>query len=263
MKVLTWNIRRATEESTDVWSEVQTLNPDVALLQEVGGVPEVLLKSHRYFGFRAENKGGGKQAFETGILVRKGECIPVRLTSADPVLQHALEAYAGNLVHVRWTDESRSVWNLLSVYSPAWPLFSFQKSIPKKYRRFKSELSKDLWLTDLVHRYLHEHMNGERWIVAGDFNSATTFSWEIGQNQEFIDNMEAAGLTDAIFLKYGGPVPTFRHSRGSVLHQLDHFYLSEAARDQLLDCQVLGDHGVFERRLSDHLPILVTWKKSE
>ena len=59
----------------------------------------------------------------------------------------------------------------------------------------------------------------------------------------------------------GGPVPTFRHSRGSIQHQLDYLYLSAAARVGLKGCRVVDDLGVFEHRLSDHLPILGTWSK--
>lgn len=263
MKALAWNVRGASEDTAEVWAELKRLNPEVALLQEVVGVHEDLLETHLFIGFHATNQNGGKQRFKTGVLLRDGEATPVRLNSEDPHLQEALDAYSGNLVHIRWQRPSGELWHLLSCYSPAWPLFSFQSDIPGPIRAFKSELSEDLWLTDILHRYVREQLkatgDGVRWLVAGDLNSATTFSWERGQNQEVIDNMRANGLEDAVSNQAGGPVPTFRHSRGSVQHQLDYFYLNSLAQTGLVSCRALGDRGIFERSLSDHLPLLGEW----
>jgi exonuclease III len=263
MKVVVWNVKQATSEAEDTWSALLGLDPDVALLQEVGGVPDSLLNTHRFIGFHAETKGGGKQRFQTGILLRGGKATPVKLISEDDALQQALDAYAGNLVHVRWERGTGDVWQWVSCYSPAWPLFSAPQELPRAIRAFKSSWSDDLWLTDILHRYLQEHVRGrgdrDRWGVAGDFNSATTFSWEKGQNQEVVDNLAAAGLVDAVSASAGGPVPTFRHSRGSIQHQLDYLYLSAAARVGLEECRVMDGMGVFEQHLSDHLPILGRW----
>lgn len=263
MRALSWNVRGASADSLDVWGALKVLNPDVALLQEVAGVPDDLLKTHRFIGFHAATKNGGKQRFKTGVLVHGGAVTSVRLTSDDRYLQEALDAYSGNIVHIRWERQSGEVWHLLSCHSPAWPLFSYRTTIPRAIRAFKSKLSDDLWLTDLLHRYVQEQRqmaeDDARWLVAGDFNSATTFSWEQGQNQEVIDNMRAAGLEDAILDMAGEAVPTFRHSCGSVKHQLDYFYLCAAAKKGLVSCKVLDDRRVFECNLSDHLPLLGVW----
>ena len=263
MRAVAWNVKGASAASTEVWAELMALNPDVALLQEVAGVADDVLNTHRFIGFNAAKKNGAKQRFKTGVLFRGGVATPVRLISEDPHLQEALDAYSGNIVHIRWERQSGAVWHLLSCYSPAWPLFSYRSRIPSAIRAFKSKLSNDLWLTDILHRYVREQLEsveqGARWLVAGDFNSATTFSWERGQNQEVIDNMRALGLEDAIFDMAGSAVPTFRHSRGSVKHQLDYFYLCAAARKGLQRCSVLNDRGIFERNLSDHLPLSGVW----
>ena len=131
MRAVVWNVRGASAESREVWDELRGLNPDVALLQEVVGVPEDLLETHRFIGFTAVAKDGGKQRFKTGILLRDGEATPVRLCSEDPHLQEVLDAYSGNLVHVLWQRPSGELWHLLSCYSPAWPLFSFRPDIPE------------------------------------------------------------------------------------------------------------------------------------
>ena len=101
MRVVVWNVRGASEESLETWSELRALNFDVALLQEVNGVPDFITETHRFIGFQANKRMGGKQKFKTGVLVRKGgQTIPVRLASSHAPLQEVLEAYSGNLVHV-------------------------------------------------------------------------------------------------------------------------------------------------------------------
>lgn len=96
-------------------------------------------------------------------------------------------------------------------------------------------------------------------VGCGRFQFRDHFQLGTGQNQEVIDNLRALGLEDAISEMAGEAVPTFRHSRGSVKHQLDYFYLCAAAMEGLVSCKVLDDQGVFERNLSDHLPMLGIW----
>ena len=260
MKVLSWNVRGAHTGSDGVWVPCRECAPDVALLQESRGLPEDIAASHHVHAYPAASRNGGRQSFSTVVLLKGDRGWSVRPSSNDVLLHDGLQAYAGNLVHVRWKDADGKVWNMVSCYSPAWPLFD--REGPRRRRRFdgfKSMLSDDLWLTDFIHLYAAEHLNDEPWVVAGDFNSATTFSWEKGQNQEVLDNMRAAGLDEAVRLLHGGPVPTFRHARGSVKHQLDHFYINSKARQDFVGCRVLSDSGVFEQGLSDHLPLVGIW----
>lgn len=54
MRVITWNMRRATEISA-AWKILTDLNPDVALLQEVTGIPNNIkelfdIKFHKAIG---------------------------------------------------------------------------------------------------------------------------------------------------------------------------------------------------------------------
>jgi exonuclease III len=39
MRIVTWNCRRAKANSS-LWSYFEELSPDVAVLQEVGGIPQ-------------------------------------------------------------------------------------------------------------------------------------------------------------------------------------------------------------------------------
>ena len=260
MKVLSWNVRGAHAGSDGVWVLFRECAPDVALLQESRGLPDDISAAYHVHAYPAVSRNGGRQSFSTAVLLKGDRGWSVRPFSNDVLLDEGLQTYAGNLVHVRWKDAEGKMWNMVSCYSPAWPLFDWEGTRRRgRFDGFKSVLSDDLWLTDFIHRYAAEHRNDERWVVAGDFNSATTFSWEKGQNQEVLDNMGAAGLDEAVRLLYDGPVPTFRHSRGSVKHQLDHFYLNAVARQDLVGCRVLSDQGVFEQGLSDHLPLVGIW----
>ena len=52
-------------------------------------------------------------------------------------------------------------------------------------------------------------------------------------------------------------VPTFRHARGKIEDQIDHFFVTEDFWRQVSNCQVGDMDKVFGRSLSDHLPIIV------
>ena len=57
MRVITWNVRRATETSA-AWKILADLNPDIALLQEVASIPKDINKSFDIKFKRAIGKTG-------------------------------------------------------------------------------------------------------------------------------------------------------------------------------------------------------------
>jgi exonuclease III len=102
----------------------------------------------------------------------------------------------------------------------------------------------------------------EQFIVAGDLNSSETFDylWRGGPrgNREIMDRMNALGFYDCLRMYKGQLTPTFRHSRKSFVHQLDHFYVTPRLLSRLTRCDVGSAERVFGSTLtlSDHLPIV-------
>ena len=98
-------------------------------------------------------------------------------------------------------------------------------------------------------------------MVAGDFNSSVTFDylWKGGPrgNQEIIDRMNALGLIECLKSSTGNLTPTFRNPKGGkIIHQIDHMYVSNALHLSLSKSYAGNDLMIFEKSMSDHLPII-------
>ena len=70
MKILVWNVRRATKKRIGVWEYFQELEPDVALLQEVASLPSTISSQYAILEGKARTKNGSYQKFNTSILVK-------------------------------------------------------------------------------------------------------------------------------------------------------------------------------------------------
>jgi exodeoxyribonuclease-3 len=154
---------------------------------------------------------------------------------------------------------------VVSVYSPAWEVDSARlkdvdvSSVKLSHNRY-------VWMTDLLWASL-VHMKpdpSEVWVIAGDFNLSETFDlWPGGPrgNREYLDRMEALGLTECLRKTTGVLTPTFRNTReGMVKHQMDHLFVTAALSERLVACGVGPSAVVFEQRLSDHLPIVADFR---
>jgi len=76
-------------------------------------------------------------------------------------------------------------------------------------------------------------------------------------NREILDRMEALGFVECLRSAQGRLVPTFRNPRdGRVIHQMDHLFVCRSLAAQLVSCDARHHAVVFERSLSDHLPIV-------
>ena len=105
------------------------------------------------------------------------------------------------------------------------------------------------------------HGPNEAWVIGGDFNSSETFDFGPGGprgNKEHLDHMAELGLTECLRKSRGKLAPTFRHSRGSIQHQIDHLFVTKCLADKLQSCDVGVQEEIFgaNPRLSDHLPII-------
>ena len=269
MRVITWNVHGARKESP-VWSFLSGLTADVILLQEVGGIPVLISENFDYLARPAINKDGKPQRFHTAILVKGKITDGFSLSSAHEWVNRELRFFDGNLVACTVQLPDCEPLKVVSVYCPAWPVNKDRLTGIELGDIKSSRGNPDVWATDILWDALTAALiENECWIVAGDFNSSETFDseWQDRNNlrygirtcgcAEMLERMNQIGLTECLRKLRSDPiVPTFRHSRGGIHHQIDHLFVSNGLLSRLEKCTVGDQATVFGRSLSDHLPII-------
>lgn len=236
------------------------LGPDLALLQEVGGIPVAVSDHYKIASRAATGKQGQAQRFSTVILTKGDIGEPIHLSSRWDWVNRELEHFRGNLVAYHVTVGGAD-FRVLSIYSPAWPVDPARLQ-DTDVTPVKLKLNPKVWVTELLWASLLDAGTQQPpWIIGGDLNSSSTFDvlWPGGPhgNQEFFDRMTALGFSECLLQGQGKLTPTFRNPRGGkIIHQLDHLFLSNVLVPQLISCRAETGWGVFERSLSDHLPIV-------
>ena len=261
MRVVTWNLRRATARSP-VWTMLLEIAPDIALLQEVGEFPQEITSRFDVRLEKAIGKTGHVQRFGTAVLVRGKITEELRLVSEHDWVNHELDLFSGNLVGCKVILEDHSHKTVISVYSPAWPVDKDRLS-NIDVSSVKLNNNPDVWVTEILWSGLKGTMplSDDQWIVGGDFNSSETFDylWKgcPSGNREILDRMDDLGLKECLRTYNGELVPTFKNaSNGKLIHQLDHLFISEGLSSSLERCLVGNAARVFGESLSDHLPII-------
>lgn len=270
MKVVSWNMKSARAESA-AWRYLRELDPDIALLQEVGEVPADLAGSASRTAFPVR-RSGTRQAFQTVVLARHGFASEAgeefRIESNRKWVNEELARFAGNIVAGEAATGSCSGTrtHAVSVYSPPWPI-PRSRLAAVDTRGVQLQHNDDIWLSDLLCDALgcRATLKDENWIVAGDFNAAPTFDdGPRGNrgNREWLDRMRVIGLVECLATSAGQPTPTFRHSRGSVRHQIDHLFVTRPLLDRLKDCRVPPHEEIWrtDGALSDHLPVIADFE---
>ncbi len=271
MKILTWNIHRATKTSA-VWKIIADIQPDIALLQEVGGIPEYLTQNHEIRSRNAITLGGNLQKFSTAILIKGTIVGSINLKSNLDWVNREIEYFKGNIISCIARLNNQEIFHVMSVYSPAWPVARKRlEGIDTSTIQLKG--NPEVWATEILWSGLKNTIKDrETWIVGGDFNSSETFDKEYQKehnfktgglvsagNKEIRERMYALGFKECLREYSGRLTPTYKHSSGGIVHQLDHLYVSSILHSRLSNC-ITGDQNiVFGGSLSDHLPIIGTF----
>ena len=263
LTVCTWNLRRATSDSDLTCSLINEIAPNILCLQEVNSWPSQLKSKYSILSRQALTKEGNKQIFHTMILVKCEIGSEIQLISTFDSLNQALSIFNGNLIAAKTKLESGLSFNILSAYSPAWPIDTW---IPIEDRgAIKLDNSADLWLTELLWESLKKSYNNNPWIIAGDLNASTTFDESSHMphgNQEILDRMLNLGYIECLFNYNKKLIPTFQNANNKkVIHQIDHLFTSSNLYDSLTKCYVLDGKDIFEKGISDHLPIIAEFNQ--
>lgn len=263
-RAVAWNCRRATADS-GVWDYLVDLGPDVALLQEVSSVPNKVAENWECRLIRAMGKSGKAQQFSTGVLVRGSIVSQITLSSTAPWVTRELDHFAGNLPAFTVDLRNNVRLQVVSVHSPAWPVTS-SRLAGIDVSEVKLSKSPDVWVADLLWDAIRSlnNLSHESWLFAGDFNTCETFdSWKGGPrgNREYLDRMARLGLIECLRESRGCLTPTYRKPKGgAVKNQIDHMFVSPPLASRLSHCETGSRKHVFERGLSDHLPIVADFR---
>ena len=258
MRVITWNMRRAKTGSPS-WDYFNDIDPDVALLQEINEIPEYINEKYDSKYLKAQSKSGNEQHFGTAVLVKGKIENNFTLSSELKWIRDEIKIFKGNLVNCIVKPINQKPIKVISVYSPAWPI--------DKARIEGIDISdiklpdySDIWVTDILWRILKhaEPKDTERWLVAGDLNSSETFDKKWGTTGNYLTTKRITdlGFYECLRGYQKQLTPTFRHSSGKIEDQLDHLFVTQCLADDLIDCKVGSKSLVFDKSLSDHLPVI-------
>ena len=133
MRVLTWNMNKASsspwaKSSAKKWKSFLEMSPspDIAMLQEVNGVPDAVSERYHVEYVKASWLGGGKAKFGTAVLARKSDWTmgsEVPWKSEHDWVNRIQERFPGWLVGRQVENRSGDRYMAVSVHSPAWPVW--------------------------------------------------------------------------------------------------------------------------------------------
>lgn len=267
MRIITWNVHGANGDSP-AWNHFHELDPDIALLQEVVEIPARIIRTYNILSKVAIYKTGKLQIFST-VIITKGILLnEIKLVSDYDWVNRELDFFKGNLIACSIQLPDQVPFNIISAYCPAWPVDK-NRLAGIDVSAVKSKSNPDVWATEILWAALKKaELPNTIWIVGGDFNSSETFDkeWQIKNgvkyglqssgNKEILDRIEDLGLTECLRnFNRGEIIPTFKHSKGEIAHQIDHLFTSNKLFSKIINCSV-GDPTIVFDKLSDHLPII-------
>lgn len=271
MKIITWNIHGANQTSL-VWQLILELSPDIVLLQEVRGIPDSIKEKYSVLSRLATTKAGTPQKFSTVILVKGRIIEEIILKSEYEWVNRELEFFKGNFVGCVVELNNHDQCNVVSVYSPAWPVDSSRLN-GVDVSPLKLAGNPKIWPAEIIWSALkNTKRNDESWIVGGDFNCSETFDkeWQDKNgvrfglrnsgNKELLDRLEHIGFMECLRQFNMKIVSTFKNPRGQINHQMDHLFVTSDIFKKISNCNVGIKDIVFGQRLSDHLPIIADFK---
>jgi endonuclease/exonuclease/phosphatase family metal-dependent hydrolase len=246
MRVVSWNLNGNARHKriAEALQYLDTLEPDIALLQEVAPLPEGIsgLWQPVWSG-----KWGTAIVARKGLVLRELPSIPV--TSIDAIPDGHLErSHPGAWVAADVETQDLGAITVVSVYG--------------LMRRLRNGVD---YATTTVHRTLSDltpvldvRRSKGKVVLAGDLNVSPQIEPPDREaHTATIARLKAFGLIDCLGAKHDAPVQTYRHHNkpGGKPWQLDWMFAAPSL--QLASCEVVDTPQV--HALSDHNPVLAVF----
>ena len=265
LRVLSWNVHQATARSP-AWAHLLDVAPDIALLQEVIALPDAVTAAYETRFEYATRKAGGPQRFGSAVLVRGRIERASPLSASEDWVTNELARFGGNVVACDVVIDGATL-TAVCVHSPAWPVDRARlKGIALE--GVKLQQNPDVWVADLLLAGLRAlDLRQRPAVVAGDFNLCESFDkWRGGPrgNREYLDRMAALGLIECLRQAQGRLTPTYRKPGRQDIHaQIDHVFVNHVLAERLRSCTAGDPAVIFDKKLSDHLPVVADFAWSE
>lgn len=265
-RIVTWNCRHA-QATSELWNYLLELDPDLALLQEVGGLPETVVRTYDIRLSRPRRRNGQPQSFQTALLVRGTITGALTLSASLDTVTTALEYFTANLPAYSVELLDGTQLKTVCVYCPAWRIDDLPQFGGVDLTSIRLPHGRGVWVSDLLRAWLSQcHPDPqEQWVIGGDFNSSETFDHKRDGNRgnrEGLEKVASVGLVEYLRCAQGGLTPTFRNTHGgAIVHQMDHLFVSSRMIRSLVRCETGPQERVFAHHLSDHLPIIADFER--
>jgi len=254
MKLICWNMAGAYGYKRDrharAWQWLNEQDADVALLQEVVPHPEEM-GAWGSLIFR-----GKYQQHGCAVLVKAGGYRAWEPTDQEPWLKRV-----GGAAVIARPEQESGLW-FISVHSDASSFEHINRDYPKWYADLppRDQIPRcspsEMWEIEPIAAELRPVLNGSRFILGGDLNSARMFdTGDSGENARLFDNLHAQGYIDTRPRHSSEEVRTFFKKRTRPL-QLDHVFADDLTEASVVSWRVLREAPEL-LELSDHAPIEV------
>jgi hypothetical protein len=147
-RILSWNCRRAGTGQA-LWEYFIEIAPDIAVLQEVTGIPRLVRDKYEVRAARPLTRNGTPQRFQSAILVRGTIGETVQLQSRLPWVNDELNRFAPNLLAHDVVIDDLPPLVVVAVYAPAWPV-SRERLRDQDLGTVKLSQNPDVWVPDLL-----------------------------------------------------------------------------------------------------------------
>jgi hypothetical protein len=249
IRVVSWNMNARTRAKQ--WEALETLNPDILLLQEWRSKDELTLPGYLH---RVRYSPDGRfTAVWSRWALTECDNLPTQARVPWDVYRPALDGYVASAS----AATPYGPISVTSVYAYPYALKpEYYVGLDRETLRLPS--SKEIWPIDLVWWALRDWPRESGLaLLGGDWNTARLIDVPKPRgNQEWFDRMADCGWDEIArrFHALEENVPTWSNTYGRRL-QLDHFFASPALADSAVHFEVVRTPP-FESA-SDHSPILV------
>ena len=231
IKVLTWNINKASINRKNLWKYIKESNFDIGLFQEVYIIPFEIRKN--YHTIRGEMNA---------ILLKKD--IFTNIEKESILLDNSRKDIIADFYVSCKTTLSKNDFTILSIYN----------YIGSTFNNFSEFLK-------VLYRYIRVNRN-KIIIFGGDLNMNKSFQKRLEKwgslAKEMKEELSKLGYIDAPYEILGENTFTFFAHKNNKPYQLDYLFIPEDVR--VVDVKVTDKNEIINQkpRLSDHLPIFTT-----